>query len=566
MIENIDFALVNWSRGQFAMVAFYHWLFIPITLGTTYIIAFAQTIYVKTGNKEWERIAKFWAKLFGINFAIGVGTGIILGLEFGTNWANYSWISGDIFGAPLAAEGIMAFFLESTFIAVMFFGWGKLSKKFHLVSIYLTAFGASLSALWILTANAWMNMPVGMEFNPDTARHEMVDFWAVLFSPYAVNKFLHTITSGFVISATFVIAISSWFLLKKRNILFAKRSIVIAATFGLLASIFIAKTGHGTGQQVANAQPAKLAAMEGLYEGEEGAGFVAVGLLRPGKQIGDGQNPYLFSIKVPKLLSFLSYGSFNAFVAGIDDIVLGNPEYGILSAREKIDRGKIALQALADYKAGPNVELIEQLENDFAAQKAELGELMLGDDQESIAEAEAVIGEIEEALMAEKSKGDFNKALFEENYRYMGYGHMDLHPLGEAGIIPHVPLVFYSFRIMIIVGVLLIIFFAVVLFLAINDKLAIRKNLLRIAIWAFPITFISSMAGWIVAEVGRQPWTIQGLLPTFRSTSNISLEAVLLTFWLFAAILTVLVIAEVKIMLTAIKRGPEATQKGDKNV
>ncbi len=566
MIENLDMALVNWSRGQFAMVAFYHWLFIPITLGTTYVIAYAQTIYVKTGDKEWERIAKFWAKLFGINFAIGVGTGIILGLEFGTNWANYSWISGDIFGAPLAAEGIMAFFLESTFIAVMFFGWGKLSKKFHLVSIYLTAFGASLSALWILTANAWMNMPVGMEFNPDTARHEMVDFWAVLFSPYAVNKFLHTITSGFVISATFVIAISSWFLLKKRNILFAKRSIVIAATFGLLASIFIAKTGHGTGQQIAKVQPAKLAAMEGIYKGEEGAGFVAVGLLRPGKKIGDDQNPYIFNIKIPKLLSFLSYGTFNSFVAGIDDLVLGNPERGILSAREKIDKGKVALKALADYKAGPDPKLVEQLETDYALKLAQLEGLKEGADQEATSLAQAALAEIEGQLSFEKSKSQFNKDLFDEHYRYMGYGHLDQHPEGEEAIIPHVPMVFYSFRIMVIVGALLIVFFAVVLFLSIKNKLESKKGLLRIAIWAFPITFISSMAGWIVAELGRQPWTIQGLLPTFKSTSNISVEAVLLTFWLFAAILTVLVIAEVKIMLTAIKRGPEATQKGDKNV
>ncbi len=566
MIENLDMALVNWSRGQFALVAFYHWLFIPITLGTTYVIAFAQTIYVKTGNKEWERIAKFWAKLFGINFAIGVGTGIILGLEFGTNWANYSWISGDIFGAPLAAEGIMAFFLESTFIAVMFFGWGKVSKKFHLVSIYLTAFGASLSALWILTANAWMNMPVGMEFNPDTARHEMVDFWAVLFSPYAVNKFLHTITSGFVISATFVIAISSWFLLKKRNILFARRSIVIAATFGLLSSIFIAKTGHGTGQQVARVQPAKLAAMEGLYKGEEGAGFVALGLLRSGKEPGDDKSPYVFSIKIPKLLSFLSYGTFNSYVAGIDDLVLGNPERGILSAREKIDRGKIALSALADYKAGPNLKLVEQLQADHSKKLGELEEMMGGTDPETIAMTEAALAEIEGQLAFEESKRQFNRALFEEHYRYMGYGHLDQHPLGEEAIIPHVPMVFYSFRIMVTAGALLIVFFAVVLFLAVKDKLEAKKNFLRIAIWAFPVAFISSMAGWIVAEVGRQPWTIQGLLPTFKSTSNISVEAVLLTFWLFATILTVLVIAEVKIMLTAIKRGPGAAQKGEQNV
>ncbi len=518
MIENIDLALVNWSRGQFALVALYHWLFIPLTLGMTYIIAFTQTIYVKTGDKEWERISKFWAKLFGINFAIGVGTGIILGLEFGTNWANYSWISGDIFGAPLAAEGIMAFFLESTFIAVMFFGWGKVSKKFHLVSIYLVAFGASLSALWILVANAWMNYPVGMVFNPDTARHEMVDFWAVLFSPYAINKFLHTITSGFVISSFFIVAVSGWYLLKGRNILLAKRSIVIAASFGLLSSVFLATTGDGSAYWVAQKQPAKLAAMEGLYEGQEGAGLVAIGMLRPGKQIGDGEKAFIFKIEIPKLLSMLGYRNANAYVPGADDLVLGNAEQDIMSAEEKIARGKMALNALADYK-----------------------EALALNDMESASAA---------------------RAHFEENYYYMGYGHL----FDPNGIIPNVPFIFYSFRIMVILGFAFIVLFLLILYLAVTDKLPENRWLLWLSIWAFPLAFLASMAGWIVAEVGRQPWTIQGLLPTMVSTSNINANAVIFTFWMFAALLTVLVLAEFKIMTTTIKRGPDNAKKGGENV
>lgn len=515
--ESIDFALVNWSRGQFAMTAFFHWLFIPLTIGLTYIIAIAQTIYVKTGDEHWERIAKFWAKLFGINFAIGVGTGIILGLEFGTNWSNYSWISGDIFGAPLAAEGLMAFILESTFIAVMFFGWGKLNKKFHLLSIYLTAFGASLSALWILVANAWMNYPIGMVFNPDTARHEMVDFWAILFSPFAVNKFLHTIGSCMVIASFFVIAVSSWYLLKKREILLAKRSIIIAAVFGFASTSYVALTGDGSAYNVAQHQPAKLAAMEGLYDGTEGAGLVAVGILNPKKEIGDDKKDFLFRIEIPKALSFLSFRDFNAFVPGINDLVYGNPDYNIMSASEKMERGKLALTALADYK-------------DASAN---------GD---------------------ENLKAKFHQK-FDEHYQYMGYGH--LH--NPKDIMPHIPLIFYSFRVMVILGMMFILIAAIFLYLSVKDKLENHKWLLRIGIWTFPLAFIASMAGWIVAEVGRQPWTIQGLLPTMISTSNISTNAVILTFWVFATVLTVLLIAEIRIMLNVIKNGP-AKKKGGSNV
>lgn len=511
--ESIDFALVNWSRGQFAMTAFFHWLFIPLTIGLTYIIAIAQTIYVKTGDEHWEKIAKFWAKLFGINFAIGVGTGIILGLEFGTNWANYSWISGDIFGAPLAAEGLMAFLLESTFIAVMFFGWGRLNKKFHLLSVYLTAFGASLSALWILVANAWMNYPIGMVFNPDTARHEMVDFWAILFSPFAVNKFLHTIGSCMVIASFFVIAVSSWYLIKKREILLAKRSIVIASIFGLASTMYVALTGDGSAYNVAQHQPAKLAAMEGHYDGTEGAGLVAFGILNPKKEIGGEQNDFILRIEIPKALSFLGFRDFNTFVPGVNDLVYGNKEHGVISASEKMNKGRMALASLAAYKEAAEVKDIE---------------------------------------MMNKYHLEFN-----ENYKYMGYGHL----ANPEDIMPHIPLIFYSFRIMVILGMMFILVAAVFLFLSLKDRLEKYKTLLWVGIWCFPLAFIASMAGWIVAEVGRQPWTIQGLLPTMISTSNINANAVILTFWVFAAVLSVLLIAEIRIMINVIKNGP-SNKKG----
>ena len=351
MIDSINSSLVDWSRAQFALTAMYHWLFVPLTLGLSFIIAFMESIYVKTKDPEWKRLTKFWMTLFGINFAIGVATGIILEFEFGTNWSNYSWFVGDIFGAPLAIEGIMAFFLETTFIAVMFFGWNKVTPKFHLVSTWLVAIGANLSALWILVANAWMQYPAGMHFNPDTARNEMINFWDVLFSPIAVNKFLHTISSGFTLASVFVIGISAWFLLKKREVLFAKRSMVIAGVFGLLASLYKAYTGDGSAQMVAQKQPMKLAAVEGLYDGSHKIPLILFGVVSAKK---DTSNHKHFNIKakieIPGLLSYLAFRDINAFVPGINDLINGNSQKGLLSAQEKIKRGKVARNVLKAYK------------------------------------------------------------------------------------------------------------------------------------------------------------------------------------------------------------------------
>lgn len=307
MIESIDTSLIDWSRAQFAMTAMYHWIFVPLTLGLAVVMGIMETLYYKTGNEFWKKTAQFWMKLFGINFAIGVATGLILEFEFGTNWSNYSWFVGDIFGAPLAIEGILAFFMEATFIAVMFFGWGKVSKRFHLASTWLTGLGATISAWWILVANAWMQHPVGMEFNPDTVRNEMVDFWAVATSPVAVNKFFHTVLSGWVLGGVFVVGISCWYLLKKRNREFALASIKIGAIFGLVASLLAAWTGDGSGYQIAQTQPMKLAAVEGLYEGGTNVGLVGIGVLNPEKETyDDGKEPFLFRFEIPSLLSFLA--------------------------------------------------------------------------------------------------------------------------------------------------------------------------------------------------------------------------------------------------------------------
>ncbi|MCX6306392.1 MAG: cytochrome ubiquinol oxidase subunit I [Bacteroidetes bacterium] len=520
MVEHIDITLIDWSRAQFALTAIYHWIFVPLTLGLAFIVAIMETIYVKTGNPEWKKVTKFWMTLFGINFAIGVATGIILEFQFGTNWSNYSWFVGDIFGAPLAIEGIMAFFLESTFIAVMFFGWNKVSKQFHLTASWLTAIGANLSALWILVANAWMQFPVGMQFNPDTTRNEMVDFWAVLFSPVAVNKFLHTISSGYVTASVFVLGISAWFLLKKRHTLLAQRSILVAGIFGLASSLFLAFTGDGSAYQVSQKQPMKLAAMEGLYQGRQGAGLVAFGILDPSKQQGDGKEAFLFKVEFPKLLSFLGYRNPDAFVPGVDNIISGGykPQFDhvdpmeqarTFSAEEKIIRGKKAVAALGAYREAKAAD-------DRATMDLALQEL-------------------------------------KANFPWFGYAYLN----APQSIIPNVPLTFYSFHIMVYLGFYFILLFTVVLYLAVKGKLEHQRWLLWLSLWTIPFVYLASEAGWVVAEVGRQPWVIQDLMPVMAAVSKIDATSVIITFWLFAAVFTVLLIAEMMIMIKQIKLGPK---------
>lgn len=520
MIDSIDMSLIEWSRAQFALTAMYHWLFVPLTLGLAFLVAIMETIYVKTGNPEWKRITKFWMTLFGINFAIGVATGIILEFEFGTNWSNYSWFVGDIFGAPLAIEGIMAFFLESTFVVVMFFGWNKVSKRVHLASSWLTAIGANLSALWILVANAWMQYPVGMRFNPDSARNEMINFWDVLFSPVAVNKFLHTISSGYVTAAIFVLGISSWYLLKKRETFLAKKSMLIASIFGLITALFLAFTGDGSAYQVSQKQPMKLAAMEGLFQGRKGAGLVAFGILDPSKKPGDGKDAFSVKLEFPKLLSLLGYRDSDAFVPGIEDILNGGykPEYNSIhpaerekafSVEEKIVRGKKALTGLTDYHQGLKA-------NDTL--KRETGKMQLQD-----------------------------------NFPWFGYAYLN----SPEEAVPNVPLTFYSFHFMVFLGLYFIVLFALVLYQIYSDQISAKRILLRFYLWTIPFVYLASQAGWIVTEVGRQPWVIQDLMPTMAAVSKVSISSVQSTFWLFAGLFTALLIAEIMIMIRQIKIGPK---------
>lgn len=516
MFESLDLSLVDWSRAQFALTAIYHWLFVPLTLGLSFIIAIMETIYVKTGNEEWKRMTKFWMTLFGINFAIGVATGLILEFEFGTNWSNYSWFVGDIFGAPLAIEGILAFFLESTFVAVMFFGWNKVSKKAHLASTWLVAIGANLSALWILVANAWMQNPVGMVFNPETARNEMVSFWEVLFNEVAVTKFLHTISSGFLLASMFVVGISAYYLLKNREILLAKRSMLVAGIFGLLSSLLVVYTGDSSARALAKAQPVKFAAFEALYQGTENAGLVAVGLLKESDgKIGEkAVNDFLFRIEIPGFLSVMTGGSTDTFVPGIIDLVNGNSERGLLSVSEKMERGKRARDLLVEYKEA-------RKNND--TRKAE-----------SIA-----------ALFSDKEFSD-------EYFRYFGYAA--LNKPEEA--IPGVKLAFYTFHVMVMLGFLFILIFFLALVFLFRGTLRKNKWFLWLALVSILLPYVAGELGWVLAEMGRQPWIIQDLMPVTTAVTQVSTGSVITTFVLFAVLFTVLLIAEVSIMIRQIKIGP----------
>ncbi|HCO67168.1 MAG TPA: cytochrome ubiquinol oxidase subunit I [Dysgonomonas sp.] len=515
-MEILNSSLIDWSRAQFALTAMYHWLFVPLTLGLGVIMAVMETMYVRTGNEQWKKTAKFWMVIFGINFAIGVATGLIMEFQFGTNWSNYSWFVGDIFGAPLAIEAMLAFFMEATFISVMFFGWKRVSKGFHLTATWLTVIGATLSALWILIANAWMQYPVGMEFNPDTVRNEMNDFWAVVLSPVAINKFFHAVVSSWILGAAVVAGVAAWYMLKKREAEFSKQSMQVAAIIGILGVVLTAYTGHGSAYQVAQKQPMKLAAMEGLYEGQHGAGLIAVALPNPAKKsYDDGVDPYIFKLEFPKLLSWMGYGGdFDAFVPGINDIIKGGYELPngskALSFEEKKQRGRMAITALADYQ--------KAVKNGDQAQAAGY------------------------------------KTVLAENYPYFGYGYLD----SPDQLVPHIPVVFWSFHIMVYLGGLFILLFIVLWWFLRKNTLQNKKWLLWSAIISIPLAYICGQLGWMVAEFGRQPWAIQDVMPLQAALSALSANSVITTFFIFLVLFTALLIAEIRIMLNQIRKGPKA--------
>ena len=502
LLLSVDAGTIDWSRAQFALTAIYHWLFVPLTLGLAVIMGIVETKYYCTKDEFWKEAAKFWQKLFGVNFAMGVATGIILEFEFGTNWSNYSWFVGDIFGAPLAVEGIVAFFMESTFVAVMFFGWKKVSAGFHLASTWLTGLGATISAWWILVANAWMQYPVGCEFNPDTMRNEMVSFAEVALSPFAVSKFCHTVTSSWIIGALFCVGVCCWYLMKKRHTKLAIESMKIGAGVGLVAALLAGGTGHKSGMDVAKVQPMKLAAMEALYDGGNEVGL----------KIVEG-------IELPYGLSIMATNDPKGYVPGINDILNGytdNEGNVEPSVDEKIERGRKAIEALADYR---------------------------------------------KAKLAGEESGQY-LATLNENMKYFGYGYVK----DKNDVVPPVAVNFWAFRVMVGVGCLFILFFAVIL--AVTYKwpkfLFGKRDITALPAWHYwlailliPLGYIGSECGWLVAEFGRQPWTIQDMLPTWVAVSDLQSGSVMITFFLFLALFTTMLAVEINILLKQIKKGPE---------
>ena len=537
---NIDAGSINWARAQFALTAIYHWLFVPLTLGLAVIMGICETCWYRTRNTFWRDTAQFWQRLFGVNFAMGIATGLILEFEFGTNWSNYSWFVGDIFGAPLAVEGIVAFFMESTFVAIMYFGWKKVSPGFHLASTWLTGLGATISAWWILVANSWMQYPVGCEFNPDTMRNEMLSFLDVALSPFAVDKFCHTVISAWIIGAIFVVAVSCWYLMKNRDTKLAVESMKIGAIVGLVASLGAAMTGHKSAQTVAEIQPMKLAAMEALYNGGTDIGLTAVAWVNPiGQPDYQSEESAPLKLEMPYALSFMATNDIHGYVPGINDILNGYTKPDGTrepSVDEKIQRGKQAIDALAAYRKA----------------KKE--------------------GADETTLNAQLS-------VIKENMPYFGYGYVK----DKNDVVPPIPVNFWAFRIMVGLGCVFILFFAIIVILAykipflsiftrrllatlaiIPETAADEYQVTNLPAWHYwvaialvPLAYIASESGWLVAEFGRQPWTIQDMLPTWVGVSDIDAASVALTFFLFLFLFTLMLAVEISILLKQIKKGPE---------
>ena len=504
-----DPLLVDLSRLQFALTALYHFLFVPLTLGLSILIAMMETVYVMTRRSIWRDMTKFWGVLFGINFALGVATGITMEFQFGMNWAFYSHYVGDVFGAPLAIEGLMAFFLEATFVGLFFFGWDKLSARAHLAVTWLMALGTNFSALWILIANGWMQNPVGSAFNPDTMRMEVTDFIAVLFNPVAQAKFVHTVSAGYVCAATFVLGVSGWYLLRGRHIDLAKRSFVIASAFGLASTLSVIVLGDESGYALTDNQKMKLAAIEAMWKTEPApASFSVIGL--PSTK----DRKTHFAIHVPWVMGLIGTRSVDKTIPGIEELVA--------KAEERIRKGLAAYDALEKIKAD---------RKDAAARAA-------------FAESQ---GDLGYALLLKQFVADPRQA--SENQ------------IKEAAwsTVPHVPSLFFSFRIMVGCGFVLLAVFAVAFWHTMREEEAPRW-LFRMALLAMPLPWIAIELGWLVAELGRQPWIIDGVLPTFLATSELGVFNLLLTIAGFTIVYGVLAVIEVRLMLAAIRKGPEVAK------
>jgi cytochrome bd ubiquinol oxidase subunit I len=500
--------VVSLSRMQFGLTALYHFLFIPLTLGLAVLLGIMESVYVMTGRAVWQQMTKFWGLLFGINFAMGVATGITMEFQFGMNWAYYSHYVGDIFGAPLAIEGLMAFFLEATFIGLFFFGWEKLTKLQHLGVTWLVALGSNLSALWILIANGWMQHPVGAKFNPDTMRMEVTDFMEVIFNPVAQSKFVHTVSAGYVTGAMFVLAISAFYLLRGKHTAFAKRSMTVAASFGLAAALSVVVLGDESGYTAGENQKMKIAAIEAMWDTEAApASFTIFGL----PDIAGRRTNY--EIKVPWMLGLIATRSIDKTMPGIKELVA--------RADQRIRSGLVAYDALEKLRLNPA----------DTAQRARL---------------DAVAPDLGYALLLKKIRPDVANATNDE--------------IAQAAwsTVPAVSPLFWSFRIMVGLGFYFILLFALAFVLASKRQLERYRAFLWLAFLSLPLPWVAGELGWIVAEVGRQPWVIEGVLPTFLAVSSISAANVWITLIGFVVFYSTLAVVDVYLMAKTIGLGPAA--------
>ncbi len=501
----MDMAVVELSRLQFALTAMYHFLFVPLTLGLSFLLVIMESIYVMTGREIWRTITRFWGKLFGINFVLGVATGITMEFEFGTNWAYYSHYVGDIFGAPLAIEGLMAFFLEATFVGLMFFGWDKLSKVAHLAVTFLVALGSNLSALWILIANGWMQNPVGARFNPETMRMEVTDFYSVLFNPVAQAKFVHTVSAGYVAASVFVMGVSAYYLLKGKWTNVARRSMMVASAFGLASSLSVVVLGDESGYALTDNQRMKLAAIEAMWHTEEApAGLSIFGI--PDMEAQETR----FEVKVPYVLGLISTRSLTGEVMGINELVL--------KADERIRSGIVAYDAVEKLKVHrTDMAAREQ----FERHKADLGYAML----------------LKRHVADPRSASDQQILL------------------AAKDTIPNVPVMFWLFRIMAGLGFFFIGFFALAFYCASACKFS-KPWFLKIAVAIIPLPWIAIEFGWMLAEIGRQPWAVEGVLPTFLAASSLTVGQIWTTIIGFTLLYGTLAVIEVRLMIATIRKGP----------
>ncbi|MFB2533192.1 cytochrome ubiquinol oxidase subunit I [Paracoccus sp. p4-l81] len=504
----MDFGIVELSRLQFALTAMYHFLFVPLTLGLSIIVAIMETVYVMTNRPIWRQMTKFWALLFGINFALGVATGITMEFQFGMNWSYYSHYVGDVFGAPLAIEGLMAFFLEATFVGLMFFGWDKLSKVGHLAVTWLVAIGSNFSALWILIANGWMQNPVGARFNPVTMRMEMTSFFDVMFNEVAQAKFVHTVSAGYVTAAVFVLGVSAWYLLKGRHVDLARRSIAVAASFGLASALSVVVLGDESGYSATHNQKMKLAAMEAMWHTEPApASFTLFGI--PDQQARETK----YAIHIPFVMGIIGTRSFTTPIEGIEDL--------LVESERRIRQGIISYDALMQIRAAGAAVSPEQIAA-FEDHSADLGY----------------------AFLLKRYVEDPRQATEEQ----IAMATQDTLPM----VLP----LFWSFRLMVGLGFTFIAVMAYFFWVTNFRGAKYPRWALRLAVAIIPTPWIAAELGWFTAEFGRQPWTVDGVLPTALSVSHLSITDLLITLAGFSAFYTVLFIIEIRLMLKFIRIGP----------